>query len=75
MTTDTAKAILDGDWTIICEAIDTPDKVADLQAMATLWLMRDEIAEFVECIGSGRYIDAETASPILSAKLAALEEK
>jgi len=47
-TNETAKAILDGDWTIICEAIDSPEQVADLQAMAKLWLMRDEIIEALD---------------------------
>lgn len=49
MTTDEiAKTILDGDWTIICEAIDTPDKVADLQAMAKLWL---EVSPEIDKLG------------------------
>jgi len=48
MTDETARLVIDGDWSIICEAIDSPDKVADLQQMARLWLLLPEIREALD---------------------------
>lgn len=48
MTDETARTILDGNWTIICEAIDSQEKVADLQRMAEWWLLKGEVEQFID---------------------------
>lgn len=45
---DTAQRLLSNDYTIICEAIETAEQCRHVEAMARLWLMRDEIQQFVE---------------------------